>query len=287
MSDICEIDLHRWVAEAEEASQSEFREAVHTILLAVAGHDKLRINMVMKGGLLMAIRHNSSRYTKDVDFSTSKNPKELNPDLLVSWLQDALVHSAQELDYELDCRVQGYKLKPEHLDNPTFPALSIRVGYAYRGTPKHKRLEAGQCSTVVEIDHSYNEVIPNLERIDFSSGETLEIYRLEDLIAEKYRALLQQPIKGKRRRQDVYDLNLLLERCNPISDREKFSIMESLLAKCHGRGVDPCRESIDDPMVIKLARSDYHTLEDEVDGLPSFDECYARLTSMYKELPWS
>ena len=64
------LDLASWVAKAP-ADKKNFREAVHIILAAIGASTVLRGNMILKGGMLMALRYDSSRFTRDADFSTT------------------------------------------------------------------------------------------------------------------------------------------------------------------------------------------------------------------------
>ena len=68
-SHIESLDIPAWVAKAS-ANKRNFREAVHIILTAIGQSTALRTKMIMKGGMLMALRYESSRFTKDADFST-------------------------------------------------------------------------------------------------------------------------------------------------------------------------------------------------------------------------
>lgn len=110
-------------------------------------------------------------------------------------------------------------------------------------------------------------------------------YGLNDLIAEKFRSLLQQVSINRFRRQDVYDLNLLLagerDRADPAA------ILNSLKEKAGSRGIEVRPESLDDPEVKRRAKEECHTLADEVAGrLPDFDAAYAHLIGFYRSLPW-
>lgn len=58
-----ECDIAAWVQGAPDAVQRELRQAVHTVLVAIGGSSDLQAQMVMKGGILLAIRYESSRYT--------------------------------------------------------------------------------------------------------------------------------------------------------------------------------------------------------------------------------
>ena len=66
-----EVDIERWVDDAP-THQRGFREAVHIILDSIGHSRNLQARMVMKGSLLLAIRHNSSRFTRDLDLSTTE-----------------------------------------------------------------------------------------------------------------------------------------------------------------------------------------------------------------------
>ncbi len=81
------IDLVEWVSKAS-LDKKNFREAVHIILTAISKSTALRTKMIIKGGMLMALRYESSRFTKDADFSTHElyeigNEKELIAELEV------------------------------------------------------------------------------------------------------------------------------------------------------------------------------------------------------------
>ncbi|HEB71930.1 MAG TPA: hypothetical protein ENI77_04850 [Nitrospirae bacterium] len=67
--DKCDIEL--WVEKSPNNRELELRQAVHTVLLAISNSGKLREQMIMKGAILLALKYGSSRYTKDIDFSTS------------------------------------------------------------------------------------------------------------------------------------------------------------------------------------------------------------------------
>ena len=245
-------------------------------------------SMIIKGGILLAIRYQSHRYTKDIDFSTEKKlGGEITEVKIRESLNLSLALMVEELDYNLDCRVQSSKLQPNN-PNSTYPSIKLKIGYAYKGTPKHKRLLALKSTTVISIDFSLNEAIPNVENLTLNDGEVILAYTLTDLIAEKYRSLLQQVVRNRTRRQDVFDLNLLIEKFNDIDEIEKNEILKSLISKSRAREINPDIESFDDPELKTRAKTNYHTLADEIDGeLPDFDESFEKVSNFYKTLPWS
>jgi len=288
MNNISFYDIKAWVEQAQTEANHEFREAVHTILSAIASDRSLKACMILKGGILLAIRYQSHRYTKDIDFSTEKKlGGEITEVKIRESLNFSLALMVEELDYDLDCRVQSSKLQPNN-PNSTYPSIKLKIGYAYKGTPKHKRLLALKSTTVISIDFSLNEATPNVENLTLNDGEEILAYTLTDLIAEKYRSLLQQVVRNRTRRQDVFDLNLLIEKFNDIDEIEKNEILKSLISKSRAREINPDIESFDDPELKTRAKTNYHTLADEIDGeLPDFDESFEKVSNFYKTLPWS
>ncbi len=136
-------DITEWVNQTNDKSQREFRQAVHTILIAIANDEHLRANMIIKGGILLAIRYHSRRHTKDIDFATSLNLKELNCEKVTQKLNSGLLTAVNSLNYDLDCKIQTCKINPPNKPDATFPSINISIGYANKGTPKHKRLISG------------------------------------------------------------------------------------------------------------------------------------------------
>lgn len=285
-------DIGIWVNDAPNQSQKEFRQAVHTILTSISSDAELHASMVLKGGILLAIRYKSDRHTKDLDLSTDKKLSEdFTKDFIVKTLNNSLAITVEELPYNLACKVQSARQNPKD-SNSTYPTMELTVGYAYQGTPKHKRLLGVSGSpTVVSIDYSLNEAIPCVEEIAISHespDSSLKVYSLADLIAEKYRSFLQQKIRDRQRRQDIYDINLLDENTGEFSDVEKIKILTSLIIKCKDRGLDPNKDSMDCPELKRRAIARYPELTAEVPAeLPDFEIIFSNVQSLYKSLPWT
>lgn len=118
------------------------------------------------------------------------------------------------------------------------------------------------------------------------AGVAVHGFTLTEVIAEKFRALLQQPIRGRNRRQDVFDIAFLIE-TNDIDDEMREIIYETLLSKCRSRGIEPTRDSLTAKEVIERARADWETLRLEVKELPPFDDRFKLVCELYESLPWS
>lgn len=289
MSETEEYDIKDWVEDASTATNQAFRQAVHTILSAIASDRNLKANMILKGGILLAIRYKSHRFTKDIDFSTErKRGAEITEEEIRKSLDSSLVQMVDELDYGLDCLVQSSKLEPSNDPKYTYPSIKMKVGYAYKGTPQHKRLLSLRSPDIISIDYSLNEATPNIEYLKLNLEDGILAYSLTDLIAEKYRSLLQQVSRNRSRRQDIYDLNLLIERLGDIDSFERRKILNSLIFKSKARGISPDINSFDDPELKSRAKKEYYTLEDEIEGeLPDFDELFQKVADFYRSLPWS
>ena len=277
-------DIAEWVRQAP-SDQRELRQAVHTVLAAISHDPQLRAAMIMKGGILLAVRYQSARFTRDIDFSTDMKLGQVNPEELQRRLDASLRLMVEMLEYDLDCRVQGCKVNPPNRPNATFPSIELKIGHAYKGTPKHLRLLKLQCPSVLSIDYSLNESISNIDEVVIGLDQSVNAYPFAELVAEKFRDLLQQVERNRYRRQDVYDLALLSRL--PRDKSVDASILESLLIKAWARRIEPDRESLGDEEIKRRAAAEYPTLKDEVQGeLPDFEATYAEVTAFYQSLPW-
>lgn len=281
-----EVEIEAWVAQAPQGQQG-FREAVHTILDAIGHSQSLSAKMVMKGGLLMAIRYDSSRYTRDLDFSTKDKYTSESADVLLAELQEGLVTAENRLPYDTLCRLQSHKIQPKG-ENKTHHSLALKIGFANRSNAAQMaRLEVGTSPHVVEIDYSFNEAVFEVEVLELDGGATIHSYTLNNVLAEKMRSLLQQPVRKRNRRQDVYDIWLLLESVPALNAEELAKLHEILVASCKSKGIDPDVNSMESEEVVSMARKGYQELAADVDGeLPSFDEAMSKVIALYRSLPW-
>lgn len=278
--------IQDWINQSAE--RVPFRQAVHTILVAITRSETLKANMIMKGGILLALGYESTRYTKDIDFSTAKTLKEFDIETFIQELKGALVEAVESLDYGLDCQIQSYKQKPPKSD-ATFPTIEISVGYAYKHDRNaHRRLLNKNSSNIVEIDYSLNEPSRGIEVFEVEEGKQIQIYSFTELVAEKFRAILQQVVRNRRRRQDVYDLNFLLAHYPQAGDTAiKTKILDSLIEKSNSRGLTVIKDSLSDSEVIRLSKEEYNLLASEIEEpLPDFDRLYSVIRDYYESLPW-
>lgn len=281
-----EVDVAAWVVQAPNTEQRSFREAIHIVLDAIGHSHSLQAKMVMKGGLLMAIRYDSTRYTRDIDFSTTEQYAKDGENALLVELEQQLTQAETKLGYGTTCKVQSHKVEPKG-EGKTHQSLKLKIGYAAQGNANAmKRLTARTSPQVVEIDYSYNEAVLDVDVLELEGGITIRTYSTHNLIAEKLRSLLQQPVRNRTRRQDVYDVCLLLQTEQP-QEADLLTIHTMLVASCQSKGIDPTRDSMNDDAVVQMARDGYASLKDDVEGeLPPFDVAMGRVQDFYRALPW-
>lgn len=137
----------------------------------------------------------------------------------------------------------------------------------------------------IDVDISFNEPLSQMQVMELTGGAELLAYSLSELMAEKFRAMLQQKVRNRNRRQDVYDLNRLIEG-NEFSDRVRAAILEAFLEKCRMRKIEPDAHSLEDPEIRKRSETEWDTMELEIGALPDFEDCYGRVSAFYRALPW-
>ena len=288
------LDLERWIALAGlDKVNRRKRQVAEITLHAIASEKRLGRSLVLKGGSLLAIAYSSPPFTPDLDFTDREFPADA-PEALRSLLDPALTRAAAALGYtDLRCRVQRIKQRPRlsTFAGADAPALDVTIG-AVDNTPSGSRsLSAGQAADVLEINISYREPLVSFEEASLlgrvepaAAPRTLLIYSVAEIVAEKLRAYLQQPVRKRNRRQDVYDLAWLVGEHGAELDRA--AVLATLREKAHARGIEPGPDMIDDPECISRAKRDWGTLKAEVGRIPEFEKCFAVVREFYRSLPW-
>lgn len=282
-------EIVAWVAEAGSADERSFREAVHTILFAIASSASLQPQMIMKGGILMAIRYETGRFTRDIDFSTPLHYQtfEAGEGAFLEMLDKAIQEAAAKMPYQLDCRQQSFRLQPKR-EGGNFQTLHISIGYAYFGTNEHKRLIKKQAIKTVQVDYSFNEEVHDMDLLCIDDGNVaVQVYGELTQIAEKLRAILQQPERNRARGQDVYDLHHVLSNYPIEGSARKALLLEVLKGKARSRDIEASPDSMADPRIKERSVAAYEELRATVEGeLPDFEEAFMFVRKFYEELPW-
>lgn len=285
------VDISSWVERARSDPQRyRERQATEVLLAAVSQSGLYGEKLYLKGGVLMGVVYRSPRQTADIDFTAEFPPSDDIEEHLRAALDPEFRRASARLGYpDLVCRVQRVERRPrrDRFTDAEFPALKMTIARAERGTHAHEQLEQGFCPTVLKMEISFREPVHAVQFVRFGEGAPTGIraYSLEDIIAEKLRALLQQNTRHRYRRQDVYDVDFLIRELPP-SPAEERDILTALLTKARARYIEPGPESLADPEVRRRAEADWHTLELELGDLPAFGEAFDHVEAFYRGLPW-
>lgn len=287
------VDIAAWIekSKADPAAYIE-RQATEVFLVALGMTKPYAHEVFLKGGVLMGVVYDSPRQTGDIDFTAISEPDPAIAEQLKGALNGSLPRAAAALGYpDLMCAVQSSRYYPSEKMFPkaTGPALKLHVGYARRGSPQEKHFVNGKATDILEIDISFREPVHAIQIVELGdAGAKISAYSLNDLIAEKLRALLQQEQRNRNRRQDIYDIASLLAKFE-LDDAEKVQLLGLLREKCLARTnncPEPKPDSLAKPEVKGRARKEWHTLAIEIGEVPDFDECFEVVDTFYKSLPW-
>lgn len=283
------VILAEWVEQAKADPVKYLERQITEILLHAIGiTGALKDSLVLKGGILMSIVHGSFRQTGDVDFTAVVDP-EPYAQLLKGTLDRALPRAAADLGYtDVACAVQRFDYRPrkEGFAEKEAPALQISIGYAKSGTTDAERLMAGRSTRILQLDISFKEKVLHTEQVTIEQPDVrIRAYAVEEIIAEKLRAILQQVERNRSRRQDMFDIRWLIERYLP-DDEAKGLVLEAFLAKSEVRGIQPTIESLDSQEIKERSAREWVTMELEIGGkLPDFEETYRIVRDFYRSLP--
>ncbi len=284
------VDVSSWVERAaQDPVAYRERQAAEIVLNAIADSVLLKSKLFLKGGMLLGLAYGSPRQTTDIDFSTTLSVDNDIEELILSSLNNTFPRTAASLGYaNIIVRVQTVKYRPR---KQTFlqdmsPAIKLKIAYAVRNrTNEFKRLKEGRSSNVINVDISFKEPLEHIQFLQLNDGKELLSYGLIDLVAEKYRALLQQKTRERDRRQDVYDLYILI-RDGHLEGILLQELLETLFVKCRARDLEPERQSLDDSEIRSRAAKNWGTLKLELETVPDFEECFRRIADFYRSLPW-
>ena len=283
------IKVAEWVERARtDPIAYQQRQTVEITLNAIAMTSPLNVNMFLKGGILMVLAYNSPRQTFDIDLTTDLVSNSNVDEIIQGKLDSAFPRAAAALGYaNLVVKTHSVKRLPKTIfEEAEFPALKFKIASAQRNTQQEKALQEGKAPGLIALDISFNEPLQQIQILKLTGGQELRAYSLADLIAEKYRAMLQQVTRKRNRRQDAYDVDLLITD-SQIDDACCKQILYAFIEKCHSRHLEPTRMSLDAPEIKNRAGTDWQTMKLEVGELPDFEDCFARVSEFYRNLPWN
>ncbi|MGV8057101.1 MAG: nucleotidyl transferase AbiEii/AbiGii toxin family protein [Smithellaceae bacterium] len=280
------IEIENWIRSAPDDTAKAFRQAVHVILLAISKSPELKSKMIFHGALLLTLNYSGVRYTKDIDFATANKRADIDEDTFLKEMQKSLMESSESLSYGLACKIQGSRIKPRG-EGKNHQTLEINIGYAYKGGRDHQHLLRNNCTNVIKLDYSYNEINQDIEVLELIEGTNIQAYSLSDFVAEKYRALIQQKTRNRIRRQDAFDIYWLIKNNHLEGSDVKNKILISLNIKSDSKGVVVDQYILRDEDIIRRSQADYDSLAQEIEvELPPFKDMYKIVQDYYESLPW-
>ncbi len=234
----------------------------------------LKKNLVFKGGTaLKKMYFGDYRFSQDLDFSVKNEGKDLDQleELITQACLKATEH-IQALGENVELRSEPYLEKQAHPEGQKAFLIEARL-------PWHREFY-----TKVYAEFSFQEIIlmnPQERKIFHEYGEPFEgfmlVYPLEEIVAEKIRALLQFAKKlhergwGRSRVRDYYDIWRIM---GSYSDTLRIDIIPTLVKqKCAHKGVSfgGIEDIFQEKLMLNLDKEWEPWLLDIVPNLPKKD----------------
>jgi predicted nucleotidyltransferase component of viral defense system len=278
-------DLNTWAQQNSVGIQDARERFVqYSILLAIAENQTLSTNLIMKGGVALDFVWRPYRSTSDIDFSVNPDfpVDDISAERLTEWLSSGFRQS--ELHTGVLLAINGIDRQPPGPDK-TFVTFQARVTFALPDEIKiRNQIQSGQYGRrVVKLDISINEPVCGFTEHQFGLEGLLLISSIEDIVAEKLRAILQQPIRNRSRSRDILDIaNLVSSTSAPNSDQ----VGEFLLAKAKARNVPVSKEHFRTPEIRDYSQRDYAVLKPTVrSSYLEFEDAFSRVLAFVDTLP--
>ncbi len=210
--------------------------ALSYVLAGMAKQPELAHSLIFKGGTaLKKIFFGDYRFSEDLDFSVINAPKDKQ---LENTLLNA-INLSKELLNDYGAFDIQLKRNPERAPHPKGQdAFNVFVKFPWQPTPL--------CRIKVEITHDEPVILPPVYKPILHGYEepidcAVACYNIEEIVAEKLRALLQTHKKliargwNRPRARDYYDLWCILKNYSSSVDHGRLT--EMLDKKCKHREV--------------------------------------------------
>ena len=283
-------DIKKWV-ETKNIGSLEFRQVTHVILHAISASSYLCQDFAFKGGAYLSIAADHDRQTTDIDLSTGNKNHAEAKERIIDELDLQIEDASYELGYPVEISIQSHKIKPRE-NNVTYPTLHVSVGYANKNKEREiKRLMQKLSPKTITVDFSFNDGSYDPVPVTFSSETSgpfeLNCYSLDEVVAEKIRAILQQPVRNRTRPQDLYDIHRIIEKFGFKLDPKAIHSM--LISKAEGRGLEKYlnKDGLTHKDVISMYEQGHTALRETVKILPSIKEMLEIADPFYRSMPWT
>src|SRR3989338_4051947 len=256
-------ELKRFAAKSGIALTTVEKDYALTWILCALSKTKYKTDFIFKGGTsLRKIYFPDWRYSEDLDFTLAKQLDKEEIEAVIESINNVLI------------KLVGLRLaaKSFHL-NQEYAQLKVQ----FMGPLQHEN--------TIKFDLSFNEllVLPPQEKpilSEYSDREenSLLVYPLEEILAEKIRSILQ---RGKTR--DYYDVWKILKLHSKTVNKEK--IKEVLVAKCKFKKMVCNEELLFEKEKIAEAKQFWEKgLAHQINNLPDFNAVVTECKNLMREL---
>ncbi len=273
--------IPRWAQDnGISVQEARIRFAQYAVLHAIANSRALSATLVFKGGNALDLIWEPNRSTKDLDFSAAPGK------LLLQDLKNLLAKSLQTTTAitSVALRVQHLQQNPPGPDK-SFPSYLIKIGYAMPDDLRSREriLREGSVSSFLPMDISLNDPVCATTEIDINATNRLQVCTLEDIVAEKLRALLQQAPRNRWRCQDVLDVAVILASQAKLDQDDVASF---LIVKARARNIEVSRKAFANESRRERASANYGNLEATTRrSFIPFETAFSKLMDYVASLP--
>ncbi len=253
------------------------------VLECIAGYPPWATTLAFKGGNALRFIYGNRRSTVDLDFTAALRFPDDQESIRIH-LDRAL--SVAHPRFGVKARAQRITRKPAD-PTKTMPTYDITIAYQLPGDRHFVDFERQehQIRTIVRVEISLNDVVCETQDRQLSDqvDSVVRVCALEDIIAEKLRALLQQRIRRRHRKQDLYDIARMSMRHASELDLDKIG--RYFIRKCEARQIKPRKSAFDDE-IRQRAFFQYEHLFTSVD--PDYiapDTAWKQLEKLVEALP--
>ena len=234
------------------ADEARKRFLQYVVLESIASAPDLAASVAFKGGNALRFVYGNRRSTLDLDFTADAAFPDA-PAPIRALLDNALRSALPR--FRVKARCQRLRRNPPGLDKVR-PTYDISVGCLLPGDRLYQNFDDGtSLPSTIDVEISLNEVVCEAVPHRFQpGGRELRVCSLEDILAEKLRALLQQPVRRRSRPQDVFDIASMVRRLGGAIDAGK--VASYLIRKAEAREIRPSKAGFD-TMVRRLASQGY------------------------------
>jgi predicted nucleotidyltransferase component of viral defense system len=271
-------ELAAWRKQHGTTAEEARRRFVQFVILASISSSATFVSRVaFKGGNALRFVYGNMRSTLDLDFSAEGSFPDSESD--IKRLMDSALRTEQRR-YQVKARCQSIHRNPPGRDK-TMPTYRLKVSYQLPGDRYFQnideRLSAGKTlSEVVEVEISLNDVLCETgdEQLGPASS-TLRVCTLDDILAEKLRALLQQIPRNRSRPQDVFDIAAMVRKHSAVINLAKVSSF--LLQKSVARAIVATKSAFDEKVREKASATYDAQIRDFTTEFIPFDDAWAEL----------